>query len=177
MGKTAKGAVWLTPEHLSDYDYWQFWRNTQDADVGRFLRLFTELPLDEIKKLEALEGQELNEAKKVLANEATALCRGAGAAKKAAATAAKTFEEGEFAKDLPAYPVSISALGENTSNTSFLAASGAFPSKKEIRRRIEQGAIWINKIKVTDPNGRDYQEGENRVRSGKKTHFIINASK
>jgi tyrosyl-tRNA synthetase len=101
MGKTAQGAVWLNEAMRSNYDYWQFWRNTDDADVGRFLRLFTELPLDEIVRLEALEGVELNDAKKILANEATTLCRGGEAAVLAAETARQTFEEGQLGDDLP----------------------------------------------------------------------------
>ena len=102
MGKTAQGAVWLNEDRLSVYDYWQFWRNTEDADIGRFLRLFTELPLAEIEKLEALDGAELNEAKKILATEATAMCHGQAAAEKAEATARETFEQGGTSADLPA---------------------------------------------------------------------------
>ena len=105
MGKTAAGAVWLDAAMLQPYDYWQFWRNTEDADVGRFLRLFTLLPLDEIARLEALAGAEINEAKKVLANEATALLHGAAAAAEAAETARKTFEEGALAESLPTVDV------------------------------------------------------------------------
>ena len=109
MGKTAAGAVWLDASMLSPYDYWQFWRNTEDADVGRFLKLFTLLPLDEIARLEALEGAEINEAKKTLANEATALLHGGEAAEAAAETARKTFEEGALAESLPTVEVAARA--------------------------------------------------------------------
>jgi len=180
MGKTAKGAVWLTAPRFdgdkigfSDYDYWQFWRNTADADVGRMLKLFTELPLDEIARLEALEGQELNEAKKKLADEATKLCRGAAAARAASETARKTFEEGGFGNDLPVYTVSLTSLGSNTANNAVLAATDVFPSKKEVKRRIEQGGVHINEKKITDPFGHDYVLGENTIRFGKKIHFKI----
>ena len=117
MGKTAAGAVWLNPEQLSHFDYWQYWRNCDDRDVGKFLKLFTDLPLDEIARLEALEGAEINEAKKILANEATAMCRGADAAKAAAETATQTFEKGQIGGDLPkavapAEGISVDALRE-----------------------------------------------------------------
>ena len=105
MGKSAKGAVWLNAERLSPYDYWQFWRNTEDADVGRFLRLFTELPLDEIVRLESLPGAGINDAKKILASEATALLHGAAAAQEAAETARRTFEQGDAAETLPTHSV------------------------------------------------------------------------
>jgi len=137
------------------------------------LKLFTELPLEEIAKLEKLAGQELNEAKKILAEEATALCRGAGAAKAASETARKTFEEGGFGKALPSYTVRLSSLGGQTANTFVLAATSEFPSKKEVKRRIEQGNIYINEKQITDPFAKDYVTGENRVKVGKKTHFKI----
>src|SRR5262249_10230603 len=105
MGKTAAGAVWLNAERLSAYDYWQFWRNTEDADVGRFLRMFTDLPLDEAARLEALQGAEINDAKKLLANEATALCHGREAAAAAAETARTTFEQGGAGQSLPTIDV------------------------------------------------------------------------
>ena len=110
MGKTAQGAVWLNADRLSPYDYWQFWRNTEDADVGRFLRLFTDLPLDEIARLEALAGSEINEAKKVLATEATALCHGRAAADAAAETARSVFAEGGTGAALPTVDVPRAAL-------------------------------------------------------------------
>jgi len=150
MGKTAKGAVWLTPEHLSDYDYWQFWRNTADADVGRMLKLFTELPLEEIAKLEKLAGQELNEAKKILADEATALCRGAGAAKAASETARKTFEEGGIGSDLPTFEVSAADLKRGISNTDIYVMTDLCSSKKEARRLIQQGGARIEDEVVSE---------------------------
>lgn len=153
MGKTAKGAVWLTPEHLSDYEYWQFWRNTGDPDVGRFLKFFTDLPLDEIAKLEKLEGQELNEAKKVLADAATALCRGDEAAKAASETARKTFEEGKSGTDLPTVEMAKEILWEEgLSVIEAIVTSGLRPSKKQARQVIEQGGFKINGKKITDVN-------------------------
>ncbi|MEE8294981.1 MAG: tyrosine--tRNA ligase [Sphingomonadales bacterium] len=173
MGKTAKGAVWLTPEHLSDYEYWQFWRNTGDGDVGRFLKLFTDLSMEEIAKLEALEGQELNAAKKILADAATALCRGQDAAKAASDTARKTFEEGEFGKELPEYRINLRTFGQQKINLSFLWATTEFKSKKEIRRGIEQGSIFVNEKKISNPFGEDFVQGVNKIRVGKKRHFTI----
>ena len=144
MGKTAQGAVWLSEELLSPYDYWQFWRNTQDADVGRFLRLFTDLRLDEIARLESLEGAEINEAKIVLATEAAAMLHGREAAATAAETARATFEGGA-GEDLPtvtAPPEGISILQANT-------ALGFASSNKEIKRKIDEGAIRVNDEKVS----------------------------
>ena len=178
MGKTAKGAIWLTPEHLSDYDYWQFWRNTQDSDVGHFLKLFTELPLDEISRLEKLEGQELNEAKKILANEATALCRGADAAKKASETARKTFEEGESG-DLPNnVEVDVKILWhDGYALTDAILYTGLRNSKKETRRVIEQGGVKVNGQKITDVNFLiTIPMGTSdivKISVGKKSHAII----
>ena len=118
MGKTAQGAVWLNADRLSAYDYWQYWRNQDDADVGRFMRLFTELPLDEIARHEALEGAELNESKKLLANQATALCHGPEAAANAAETARQTFEEGAAGADLPVFDAARSELEARESRPS-----------------------------------------------------------
>src|SRR5471030_1213061 len=117
MGKTAAGAIWLTDDRLSSYDYWQFWRNTDDRDVGRFLRLFTDLPLDEIGRLERLDGAEINAAKKILADEATALCRGRVAAAAAAETARRTFDEGESGDALPSLKVVGGEIGIIEANT------------------------------------------------------------
>ena len=147
MGKTAAGAVWLNPDQLSPYDYWQFWRNTQDADVPRFLRLFTDLPLEEIARLEALEGAEINEAKKILANEATAMCRGADAANAAAETATQTFEKGQIGGDLP----QAVAPAEGISVVDALRELGFAGSNKEARRKLEEGAVKVDGAVVRDP--------------------------
>src|SRR3954469_23544884 len=132
MGKTAQGAVWLSPELLSPYDYWQFWRNSHDQDVGRFLRLFTDLPLDEIARLEALEGSEINTAKKILADEATALAHGSTAGEAAAETARKTFEEGTSGESLPMLRIDAPLLLSDA-----LARLGLVASKNEARRLIQ----------------------------------------
>ncbi|MBK5264185.1 MAG: tyrosine--tRNA ligase [Alphaproteobacteria bacterium] len=147
MGKTAKGAVWLNADMLSSYDYWQFWRNTQDADVGRFMRLYTDLPLDEIARLEALEGAEINEAKKVLAEEATALAHGRDAAILAAETARQTFELGTTSMDLPTVSLGGRQLNVMQANTELGFAS----SNKEVKRKVAEGAIRINDVAVSDP--------------------------
>lgn len=178
MGKTAKGAVWLTPEHLSDYDYWQFWRNTQDGDVGRFLKLFTDLPLDEIAKLEALEGQELNEAKKVMADAATALCRGVEAAKAASETARKTFEEGKSGGDLPTLEVKLEDFGNGIVIVDLFVRAGLCSSKKEARRLVEQGGARVSDHPVTDPGsivGTDRLDktGTVKLSAGKKRHALL----
>ncbi|WP_332812192.1 tyrosine--tRNA ligase [Sphingomonas sp.] len=147
MGKTAAGAVWLNAEQLKPYDYWQFWRNSQDADVGRFLRLFTDLPLDEIARLEALGGSEINEAKKLLADAATAMAHGPEAAADAAETARKTFEEGAAGGDLPTLAVAPEGVSVIQANT----ALGFTSSNKEARRKVLEGAIRVNDEKVSDP--------------------------
>ena len=178
MGKTEKGAIWLTPGHLSDYDYWQFWRNTQDTDVGGFLKLFTELPLDEIAKLEKLEGQELNEAKKILANVATALCRGADAAKKAAETARKTFEEGAAGADLPSVNMSKKDFGDGVGVLELFVLAGLCSSKKEARRLIQQGGAKIADLALTDETAvigpdRLGKDGTLKLSAGKKRHALL----
>ena len=147
MGKTAKGAVWLNADALSPYDYWQFWRNTQDADVGRFMRLFTDLPLEEIAQLEQLAGSEINEAKKRLADAATAMAHGAEAAAAAAETARKTFEDGASDANLPT--VSLGAEGLNVVQAT--TALGFATSNKEVRRKLAENAIRLNGEVVTDP--------------------------
>src|SRR5438477_6557286 len=146
MGKTAQGAVWLSGDLLSPYDYWQFWRNTADADVGRFLKLFTDLPLDEIEGLEALPGAEINQAKIVLATEATALLHGRDAAEVAARTAADTFGAGGLGEDLPTL-----AVGDGMNIAHALTALGFTPSNKEAKRKIAEGAVRLNDEAVTDP--------------------------
>jgi len=146
MGKTTQGAVWLDEALLSHYDYWQFWRNTQDADVGRFLRLFTDLPLEEVTRLESLSGAEINEAKIVLATEATAMLHGREAAEAAAATAKETFEGGGAGEDLPTL-----SLGEGMNIAHALTALGFTPSNKEAKRKIAEGAVRLDDVPVTDP--------------------------
>jgi tyrosyl-tRNA synthetase len=147
MGKTAQGAVWLNPDMLSPYDYWQFWRNTQDADVGKFLRLFTDLSLDIIVRLESLPGAEINDAKIVLATEATALLHGRDAALDAKKTAHQTFAEGGTGGDLPTLSV-----GDGMTIAHALTALGFTPSNKEAKRKIAEGAVRLNDQPVSDPS-------------------------
>ncbi len=144
MGKTMSGAVWLHEDQLPHFDYWQFWRNTDDRDVGRFLRLFTDVPLDEIARLEALEGAEINAAKIVLANAATAMCRGSAAAEQAAETARRTFEEGASGDALPQVAVPAHGL----SIVAALTAIGFAASNKEAKRKIDEGAVRVNDERV-----------------------------
>ncbi|MDB5672212.1 MAG: tyrosine--tRNA ligase [Alphaproteobacteria bacterium] len=167
MGKTAAGAVWLNPDQLSPYDYWQFWRNTHDSDVGRFLRLFTDLPLDEIERLETLDGSGINEAKKILADEATALAHGAAAAGEASETARRTFEEGASGESLPTLRV-----GGEIGLVDALVGLGLVASKKEARRLIEQGGAKVDGVTVQDDRAIAVS-GEVRVSAGKKKHGII----
>ncbi|MCC3860915.1 tyrosine--tRNA ligase [Pseudemcibacter aquimaris] len=178
MGKSANGAIWLNDDMLSPYDFWQFWRNTDDADVGRFLKLFTELPLDEIAKLEALEGAEINEAKKVLANEVTAMCHGREAAEKAESTAKKAFEERSLGADLPTVEVAKSELEAGVFISDLYVTAGLGKSKGEVRRLIKQGGAKINDEKITDgemkvtlDNLND--QGSIKLSAGKKRHILI----
>ena len=150
MGKTAAGAVWLNAERLSPYDYWQFWRNTEDADVGRFLKLFTDLPLNEIARLETLHGAKINEAKKVLANEATALMHGRAAADAAEKAAQAAFVEGGISADLPTIHVKGQITGTTANNELVTAAFAA--SKSEVRRLAQQGGFRINDKPESDPD-------------------------
>ncbi len=151
MGKTLGGAVWLNADRLSPYDYWQMWRNTEDSDVGRFLRLFTELPLDEIARLEGLGGAEINDAKKVLAGEATRLLHGAAAAEAAAGAAKAAFEEGRLSEDLPTVEVSAQDLAA-MSNTALMVLAGFATSNSDARRQIAGGGFRIDGAKVADAN-------------------------
>jgi tyrosyl-tRNA synthetase len=175
MGKTASGAVWLNADLCSPYEYWQFWRNTEDADVGRFLKVFTILPIAEIAKLEALQGAEINEAKKVLANEATAFIHGREAADLAAETARKKFEEGIVAESLPTTPVTI-GMGILAANV----ASGNASSNSESRRQIQAGSIKLNGEIVTDPTKRllpeDFHDGVAELSFGRKSHTRLKRS-
>jgi tyrosyl-tRNA synthetase len=178
MGKTASGAVWLSPDRVSPYDYWQFWRNTEDGDVGRFLKLFTTLPLAEIARLEKLEGAEINEAKKVLAFEATALLHGKEAAEHAAETARRTFEQGEAAEGLPVKAMEIRDLsGEGFPLYMALAAAGIVASNGEGRRLIKGGGARINDDPVTDEQRKltpaDIRDGIIKLSAGKKRHILL----
>jgi len=173
MGKTAAGAVWLNQDMLSVYDYWQFWRNTEDGDVGRFLRLFTDLPLDEIARLEKLQGAELNEAKKVLATEATAVLHGRAAADKVADTARRAFEEGASAEGLP----TISAkLPEGI--LTLAVAAGLASSNSEARKLIANNGLKLNDATVSDPRltvdtTALNSDGVLKLSSGKKKHVLV----
>ncbi|MGB0921742.1 MAG: tyrosine--tRNA ligase [Alphaproteobacteria bacterium] len=178
MGKTADGAMWLNADMLSPYDYWQFWRNTEDADVGRFLKLFTDLPLDEIAKLEALEGAEINNAKIVLANETTALCHGREAAQAAAATAKKTFEQGGAGGDLPTIEVSASVLAEGLPVLDAFKEAGLAASNGEFRRLLKQNGAKLNDKPVADDTQKITEadlvnDGAAKISAGKKRHALI----
>ena len=178
MGKTASGAVWLNPDMLSPYDYWQYWRNTEDADVSRFLKLFTEVPLDEIERLASLQGAELNEAKKVLATEATALLHGREAADRAEGTARATFEQGTLSETLPTFEIARAELergwGVLTANTHV----GFVPSTSEARRQIKSGGLKVNDKTITDEKrlltlADLTPEGVIKLSLGKKRHVLI----
>ncbi len=169
MGKTMSGAVWLHEDQLPHFDYWQFWRNTDDRDVGRFLRLFTDLPLDEIARLEALEGAEINAAKIVLANEATAMCRGRAAADQAAETARKTFAEGASGDALPSHPVSDADIGI----VEALVALGFVASNGEARRKIGEGAVRVDGEPVREATARIAVAAPVRLSLGKKRHGML----
>lgn len=178
MGKTAGGAVWLNGDMLSPYDYWQYWRNSEDGDVGRFLKLFTTLPLHEIAKLEALGGAEINEAKKILANEATKLLHGAEAAMAAAATAQKTFEQGGLAHGLPSVDIARTELTDGIGILTALVTAGLAASNGEARRHVQGGAIKINdtscndfrrSLTTTDLN----DENIIKLSMGKKKHVLL----
>jgi tyrosyl-tRNA synthetase len=186
MGKTAAGAVWLDAALLSPYDYWQFWRNTEDSDVGRFLRLFTLLPLDEIARLDRLGGAEINEAKKILATEATGLLHGAEAAVGAAETARRTFEEGALAESLPTVDVPQAEIETGlTANAAFLRA-GLVSSLGEARRHIRGGGLRVNDVVLTDENamisidafrktGASSKIGFVKLSLGRKKHALMRA--
>ena len=150
MGKTAAGAVWLNADLLSPYDFWQYWRNTEDGDVARFLKLFTVLPLDEIARLAALQGAEINEAKKVLATEATALVHGRDAADEAADTARQTFEEGALAETLPTVEIAARRAGRASACSTAFVRAGLVASNGEARRQIKGGGLKVNDATVTD---------------------------
>jgi tyrosyl-tRNA synthetase len=178
MGKTAQGAVWLNADQFSPWDFWQYWRNTEDADVGRFLKLFTTLPMDEIRRLERLEGAEINEAKKVLANEATALLHGREAAERAEETARTTFEEGGLSQSLPTVEVPAAALKEGIGVLSLFVTAGLAASNSEARRHVQGGAVKLNDVAVTDDRRTVTEadltaEGVIKLSLGKKKHILV----
>ncbi len=177
MGKTASGAVWLDGSMRSPWDFWQFWRNTEDGDVGRFLRLFTDLPLGDIERLEALEGAEINEAKKVLANEATGLCHGAAEAARAADTARRTFERGESASGLPTMAVPRRGLEDGLPLFEVLSDAGLADTRSAARRLIRGGGARINDRVVTDEfrkvTAGDLAAGAVRLSAGRKRHVLL----
>jgi tyrosyl-tRNA synthetase len=178
MGKTASGAVWLNEAQLSAYDYWQYWRNTEDADVARFLRLFTTLPLDEVAKLASLGGAEINEAKKVLATEATALVHGREKAEAAADTARTTFEQGGLAAGLPTVEIGREALSSGVGLLSQFVEAGLVASTSEARRQIKGGGLRVNDKAVTDETAKLSEtdltpEGVIKLSLGKKRHVLL----
>jgi tyrosyl-tRNA synthetase len=178
MGKTASGAVWLNADMKSPYEYWQFWRNTDDADVARFLKLFTTLPLDEIERLAALQGAEINEAKKALADAATALLHGAEAAGVAAATARQTFEEGAIAENLPTIEISRAELEAGIGVLALFVKAGLVASNGEARRQIKGGGLRVNDVAVSDEkltlSLKDLTpEAVIKLSLGKKRHVLL----
>ncbi|MCR4266492.1 tyrosine--tRNA ligase [Nitratireductor sp. ZSWI3] len=178
MGKSADGAVWLNPEMLGAYDFWQYWRNTEDADVERFLKLYTKLPLDEIARLGALQGAELNEAKKILATEVTAMLHGRAAADEAAETARKTFEEGTLAETLPTVEVDQAALQDGIGVLTLFVTAGLASSNGEARRHVKGGAVRLNDRPVSDERqavglSDVTPEGVIKLSLGKKKHVLL----
>ncbi|SOC85480.1 tyrosyl-tRNA synthetase [Ensifer adhaerens] len=178
MGKSATGAVWLNPAMLSAYDFWQYWRNTEDADVPRFLKLYTTLPMDEIARLSALSGSEINEVKKILATEVTAMLHGRAAAEEAAETARKTFEEGALAENLPSVEIAKAELKAGIGLLALLVKAGFAASNGEARRHVQGGAIRINDKGVSDErkligSGEVTADGVIKVSMGKKKHVLV----
>ena len=179
MGKTAQGAMWLTEDRLSPYAYWQFWRNTEDADVGRFLRLFTDLPLDEIARLEALGGADINEAKKILANEATALAHGREKSAAAAETARLAFEVGAAAESLPSVDVPQAELEAGVPAFRLFTIAGLAASNGEARRLIRGGGARVNDVAVAEEGHvvslADMRDGAIKLSAGRKQHRLVRA--
>ncbi len=177
MGKTAQGAVWLNADLKSPYEYWQFWRNAEDADVGRFLKLYTELPLDEIARLEALDGGEINEAKKVLATEATALLHGRAAAAEAAEAARRTFEEGGRAEALPTIAVPVNELEAGIGVLALFVRAGLVASNGEARRQIRGGGLRLNDVAIANETATvsagDIIGGVVKLSLGRKKHVLV----
>lgn len=180
MGKTAAGAVWLNAEERSPWEFWQYWRNTEDADVERFLKLFTDLDLHEVKKLAGLRGQEINEAKKVLATEVTALCHGRAAAEEAQRTAAQTFEKGGASAGLPTVAVPRAALEKGESIVELLKLAKLAESNTEARKLIDGGGVKVNDVTVEDAKRTvglaDLKDGAVKLSKGKKTHVLVKPS-
>jgi len=178
MGKSASGAVWLSEDMLPVFDFWQYWRNTEDADVGRFLKLFTTLPIDEISRLSALEGAEMNEAKKILATQATGMVHGNKAAEQVAEAARKTFEEGASTADLPTITIPAAALATGIGVLNLIVMAGLAKSNGEARRHIQGGAIKINDQPVRDAmvsvdTSFLGDDGAMKVSFGKKKHILV----
>ena len=177
MGKTAAGAMWLNADRLSPYDYWQFWRNTEDGDVGRFLKLFTDLPMDEIAHLEALEGAGINEAKKVLADEATALLHGREAAAASRGAAEAAFEQGRVSRDLPTFEVPRADLQAGVQIAALAADAGLASSRGEARRLAQGGGLRLNDEAISDGARlvtlADLKEGTLKLAAGKKKIVLI----
>ncbi|MBB6506744.1 tyrosyl-tRNA synthetase [Rhizobium soli] len=178
MGKSMNGAVWLNPDMLSAYDFWQYWRNTEDADVSRFLKLYTTLPMDEIARLSALAGSEINEVKKILATEVTAMLHGRDNAEQAAETARKTFEEGALANNLPSIDVASSELEAGLGLLALIVKAGLAASNGEARRHIQGGAVRINDTAVSDERavigtGDVTADGVIKLSLGKKKHILV----
>ena len=180
MGKSATGAIWLNEDKLSSYEFWQFWRNTLDADVGKFLKLFTELPIEECVRLGTLEGSDINEAKIILANEVTTLAHGANAASTAAATAVEVFEKGGVGDDLPTITLAAADIGENgISIVQLYVKSGLAPSGKEAKRTIASGGAKMNDVAVTDASTMVSAEAiaqTVKLSAGKKRHALVKLS-
>ena len=177
MGKTAQGAVWLSSELLPVFEYWQYWRNCEDGDVARFLKLFTELPMDEIGRLAALGGAEANEAKKVLATEATALLHGRAAAEAAAETARRTFEEGALAADLPSVAIPAAEFSAGLGVLTAFVKAGLVASTGEARRQVKGGGLRLNDSAVTDERAvlgeSDLRDGAIKLSLGRKRHVLL----
>jgi tyrosyl-tRNA synthetase len=176
MGKSASGAIWLNAEALAPYDFWQFWRNTTDADVGRFLKLYTELPLDECDRLGALAGSEINAAKIILANEVTTLCHGPEAARAAETTARAVFEQGGAGEALEVVTVSRETVANGLSVTHFVVTTGIVQSGKEAKRLVAERGLRFNNEPVTDPNAPVTPETigrELKVSVGRKRHCLV----
>jgi tyrosyl-tRNA synthetase len=176
MGKTEGGAVWLNADMFSPYDYWQYWRNAEDADVPTLLARFTVLPMSEVRRLAALAGAEINEAKKVLANEATALLHGRKAADDAAETARKTFEEGASAEGLPTATISTEAVAAGAPLLEQFLATGLIASKGEGRRHIAAGALKVNDVPLAEERlltAADFVDGAAKISIGKKKHALV----
>ena len=177
MGKTAAGAVWLNADMRSPYDYWQFWRNTEDGDVGRFLRLFTDLPLDEVARLEALDGAAINDAKKVLADEATRMLHGEAAAHAARQAAEKAFEQGALSSDLPTVGIPATTLAEGIMLATLAADAGLATSRGEARRLAQGGGLRVNDVQEMDANrligAGDLVDGVIKLAAGKKKIVLV----